>query len=1141
MRGRKPYLFFLADRNGLTYYVQASLVLKDNNPTPLPNAPIGWMEEGVTFVRNSTYNGINRAFSGPLKFISDGATIIRHLFYTQRGIEQDLFFIIVKWNDLNDTYEVDYKGELDLTTFNDSAAEGVEVNSIEGGLLKLLKAYDSVVYQFPLDGTIPENIKVNIDGILFQDKFTYSIIDQSGLHGPNALGLSFDFNTGDNIGIEKGGQNGEPITGTGTFADYAANSSNYLFSSVGPTSLNVQGQLSVKNIANQFHDNVTICFYTSMNQEFDIANEALNTGQSKVYNFNFTINLAANEKLFLLFYSAGALNLFLINQTDFTIQFASKFPATQAWCMTAADVFKLLVQQITGRLYPSVSNVLDQYKNLVLTSGDALRAWSYVNTPGVAAQPIVLKTSLRDFWDSLNPILNAALGNETIDGQDTLFFEDKRFVFDPTNIDYDLDEVSELKISYATDHIFNTVKIGYPEQQYDQQSGKQEYNITHQYKAPITKEQKELTLVTKYRADSRGIEFTRFNSSQGTSSTNNASDNSVFILNVDTDSLEYEAIKNFNQDVNPSGYAVFDTFLGNGYTVSDDKTQVTYTGNLAQEASINVSMDATGGSNQVVLKINGISVRDKSGAGLVNFIANVYLNPGDVLSVQVINLTGGLSTIISGALIINLTKAIIYNLKRVNYDAISGLDNPSTAYNIEDLTPTRMLYKWGNYLRSILYSFPNDLLTFQTGDKNYLLSTTLGNKTIFEGGDINIGSLDNPLFFPLYFTFKTQVPDNFTQLLSGTANGHIKFSYNGKSFYGFPVEVKQQFALNPSQTWKLLASPLNNLADLQDLDVDGLNYLDMAGFSTFIPELCPVKFVPLNNILPAQYHFRHMDGWWFSEQVQFYLDSRNYFQKWQQNDIINLQCMTNGLGPVQVQFYDSNGKVVLTDSLTSTADPAVKAPYILYQKSFGLGAFAEGVYYIVITAGTGGTITQFISEGLFIKADWPETLLFEYSNSRNKQSTIFTSGWSGSIRAEGWLDGFTPNAHFSTYEDQPADVVIINGIPYRTHQLNIGNQWDATPPWLIDKLSRIILLDNVLCDGLGITRNGDKEFSRIDIPGVARKFWTLEIREAKNRDGITLSTDGALDANVTVEYNINTKGFGIGDNGDNVVIIQTID
>lgn len=218
---------------------------------------------------------------------------------------------------------------------------------------------------------------------------------------------------------------------------------------------------------------------------------------------------------------------------------------------------------------------------------------------------------------------------------------------------------------------------------------------------------------------------------------------------------------------------------------------------------------------------------------------------------------------------------------------------------------------------------------------------------------------------------------------------------------------------------------------------------------------------------------------------------------------------------------------------------AIVSPYALFEGTMAFNDLEAGVYAIVLTAGTGETTVKFISEKIYLREDWPMTLLFEYSNNRNKQSTIFNSGYAPAIRVEGWIDGFEPGAKFTTYEDQPADIQLLNGIPFRKFKLNIGTN-DGVPPWIIDKINRILLLTNTSIDGLAFTRNGDAQFEKVDVPGWPMKYWTIEIREANNRDSVTLGTDGELNSDLTVVYNINTKAFGDGSE-DNIVQITEID
>lgn len=86
-----------------------------------------------------------------------------------------------------------------------------------------------------------------------------------------------------------------------------------------------------------------------------------------------------------------------------------------------------------------------------------------------------------------------------------------------------------------------------------------------------------------------------------------------------------------------------------------------------------------------------------------------------------------------------------------------------------------------------------------------------------------------------------------------------------------------------------------------------------------------------------------------------------------------------------------------------------------------------------------------------------------------------------------------------------------------------------------------MLLNSVNIDEIGYTRNGDSKWEAVSNPGNPKKYWSLEVRKSKNRDGITLSIDGELDAGLSVIYNVNTKGFGDGPSEDNIVQVTELD
>jgi hypothetical protein len=1137
---REIFLYFLVDTtSGKSFYYldQSGLVKTTNQPTFLNDSPEGWFDTQVSFARSQKYYGLNRAFTIPLKFIGDGAAIIRKHLYSGRGIEAPLSLVILKWDEDSDIYRGYYKGELDLTKVEDTAAEFLQVNLIEGGIVKLVKSYEATIYEFPCDGSIPENVRVRLDGMNFHDIFTYQLSAQS-LSGTNAIGVGFISNIGDNIGITASDQSAEFIKTS--IAQYVASSPNCFYATDGPVSLTIKGSLRFKPFG--VTGTTTIGFYSSLGAQYLLFDQAADPRNDQTITINQTINLAAGEKLFLILWPHGPSVIGAqVYETQFTVEFFSKFKETFTWAISARDLYKLIVQKVGEGKYIDKSTLLDRWGNLMITCGFSLRG----------DDKAVIKTSLSDFFISLNAILNASLSNEDVGGRQALFLEDKGYVFDPSSITMDLGEVSELSTSIATDWFFNTIKIGYPAQTYDEKTGQAEFNTTYIFKAPVTRITKELDLVSKYRADSFGVEFTRFLFG-GKSTTNNSSDNSVFILNVDEGAVtveKYDASKNLEEAYASAPSDVkFETALGSTlFTPNADNSEFTFNGR-AQNAILEFSIAATKADPATQMGVNLYQ-----GTQLISTLTltcdgntdgktvNVVLVPGDVIRLAGTYIGSGTIgfSVLHAHLGISLTSNKIYSLKRKAYTSITGVTD-QTAFNIEDLTPARMRQRHENYLKSSLFNLTPDLLTFQSTDKNPNLSTTVGGVTYTEKADVPISSMKGQLVFTLIQKFKTKVPYTFSDLLSGAANGHIKYRFNGIQLYGFPQQVTAKPSINESQEWTVVLSPLTKLSDLEDLEIDGFNYFSLMGYQTFIPHLCPVKFVPLGQSVPGQYHFKSMDADWFKEQISMWDNQNNYFQKWQTNDVISIQVQTNGLAPVQVELIDYTGHVYQTVAMSQVTTTALQTPRAAYQGDVPLTGLTEALYYLHLTAGSGTTKTEFISEPLHVKEDWPETLLIEYKHKRNKQSMLFSNGYYPSLRVEGWIDKFNPEARFAVYEDQPADIEMINGIPYRSFKLNIAGN-DGLPDWIIDKISRILLLSTSRVDGINYSRNGDAKFEVVEFPGDPKRYWSISIREAMNRDGITLDTSGQLDENLTVVYNIDTSMFGDGSGSTSVVEVTKTD
>jgi len=1356
--------FFLVDTpSGLCYYVDGmGNIQKGNIMTgidySLPQSPGGWEDMQLSFGRSSHYWGLNRTFTIPLKFIGDGAKIVRSVFYTGRGIEAPVTLVITKWDDVTGVFRLYYSGQLDLSKIEDMVAEGVTVNIMQGGVVQMLKAYENTVIEIPCDGSIPENIKVNCDGILLNDVFYYQIVPIT-LPYPslNPLPCTFVSNEGDNIGITKNSpQLEQPYLG------YYQKSGNFLFSSEQPITVRIKGSIIVKNDPGVSNATFYMHTATSLSQArgsggtntdhavglvtpqnpadgiFKPVDSQINLRTQTAFGFDETIHLDANEHLFIMIFNNFSEFPTTIVGGSFSLTFSSRYRPSRVWGIKPYDLGKLLIQKmnaLSSNFLQSFNYLFDSLlllskPNLVVTSGDALRAstdpnyFQYYNQATLnPANPNnqdytqfptlgpVIKTTIAEFFDSYNAILNAALSNQQLPGQaESVFIESKTYVLDPSVITMALDKISNFKVSVATEYFFNWLKIGYEPQQYDEKAGKYEYNSLVQWQAPIRTLAKTLEIMSKYRADSYGIEYTRYNTQGGKSSTFNSSDNSKFILNTDFTSsfLDYYLAK-FDSGIplptsatngdqrtalNKSYQAVYMDILDGEYLTSQNdysifmfnqptpglqtvlvsftavingligdsaliqmwvngavltswsqsvsgvntafngtfssarffnKGDVIYfTIDTIRTCTVNISdfqinigggaywsaqssgpIDAPAGSTQQLISLPIITSILVSGQEVVSsafqyfrFLSNVqdtgfswlygisayhqgnsletitfdiWKNGQNIGSVTIHGNANILTwynqpvlqvtpPILSGDITYNLYDIVwvtvsntninvwvtnlrleftshsirAYPLLRRAYDNVSGLPNPETAFNIEDLTPKRMLQRSSNILSPALFNLAPGNLSFQTADKNQFLSTTVGGSTIQENASVDIHDLDAPLFYPLIFEFDTEVPINFADLFNNAANGHISFPYNNKTFYGFPIQVTAKPALNESQTWKLLCSPKTNLSDLVDLDWNGLPILMPLDIS--IPIICPIHAIPLSYIKPDVYKNATMDEDWYKNRIKAWIDRKDYAAPRQNDEPIPIQLQTNGLAPVTIQILDCKGTNVGSPiNIPSVTDPMVIMPQILYQGNVDISTLADGIYYFLWSIGSGEATGLFISEGVRVKADWDaSTIRLDYKNTRNKLSTVFSTGYYPNIRVHGQISRYTPKSKFTTFIDQPQDIDLLNAIPYDTWKLEIG-RGSGIPDYMMRKIARIFDLDTVFIDGNQYTRDADAQWEKQNFPGQPKEYMTLDIRRAKNIDAITLNTSGQLTSDMLGGYTLDPAAFGQSLDGQDLI------
>jgi hypothetical protein len=1159
---RKIWLHFICrkiDANSYTtLYYEDGVVKESTLPKPLPQHPQGWKDIEVAFGTNQKYFSLNRSFSVPLKYVNDGADILRYCYYKGKGYEEELYAVIGRWNRDTGIVELEYRAKIDLLKFEDNPVEGVTVNTIEGGVLSYLSSRDSTSYEIVCDETNPKTIKVQFDGINLVDKFNYSVIPTVALADANDFRHSvpsvFLNNEGDSVGIAFGSED------YGSFPNVSPSFDNlagYIFKPLlSAVSIRLFGTYKVQLVGTT-HDGTYSLHYiigtgTSSAQTI-LGTQAFIGDGVLEFTFDVTINLNQNEALYLEgeYNNSGSTsgNDFNILESNFSISFISKNPNSTAYGLFYYDYMQQLVQKMTDNRFTLDSDFFRDKKDLVVTCGDALRNTdkTSANTP---IKNYIISASFSDAFQSGSSIYD--LGIKVID--DVIWIEPKTDLYNDDTQIFDLGEINELKISTAEEYLINTVNVGYPDQRYDQRNGKFEFNSTQQYLLPVTAVNKALDLTSKFRADSFGIEFIRGLANSDT--TDNLGDKTPFFVVVDENgsisTFDLDATKNPQIGIS-NGKIQFDTITNNGgseayLSVNSAKTDFTYifasTLSFSIQATVygNISGSGTGTFN---LKLNGSviatdSVPATQGFFRIGFDMVENLSTGDVVTIEysgspVVDITSAGLDIISNS----IAPIFTYNLKRVAYDSITGVTD-NTVYNVE-ISPKRMLLNHGAYLKSLLYQLQDQKITFQTGAKNTQLSTTKDGVTIAESADVQVMSLQDPIFIPYILEFKAPSPYTFAQTLSQLGTGYIKGTFNGYPVYGLPIgEMKAKPASDEVQTWKLLAAPNNNLNTLLQLQSISLFILNMDAYLKIL-NICPVHFVKYNFTPNSKYHHKDIYDDWADERFNDFLYlpknyNNSYLQKWQKNDVIKIPVITAGLGQLTLYVYDKDGKDYTSILFDIITDSVIQTPHTSQMCTVNLTDFDEGEYLFVIKA---GSTALAVSEWQSVKVDQGiNCFLFEFSNTYNKLN-YFTTWGTLSLRSEAWFHPWEPDSSFVDYEDEPGDIELLNGIPSLKRTLELG-EGQGVPEYMIMKLNEILLLNRVNIENAQYVRLPDSKFNitKPEDKGYPFYYASIDVKKAINDTGLVLDETGIEIPRPMVAYTLDAQMFG---DGSGVINIEVQD
>ncbi|MDP4264931.1 MAG: hypothetical protein Q8941_20550 [Bacteroidota bacterium] len=1179
------FLYLIVDAFNKALYLDNGTVKRksvgafDTTTAPpfLRQNPKGWMDIVISFGTNQNYWSLLRSFTVPMQFIGDGATILRNACYSGKGYEEELYIVILKLNPDNAIYELEYKGRIDFSKHIDEPRKWFTVNTIEGGVLSYLTANESVPYEIPLSPNNDAAQLIQFDGVTLYDRYRYSMVAQTFVGSGSFIGkryaVNFPFisNEGDSIGIVQGSQIYEDVGVS--VQTYTQNSANYFFSSVRPIQVRVTGQISFSVVAGASPTNSVQQYFQFRTDYplFDHQYTVLGTDvgginpnpieytspQDVIVNVDITINLAANEKLFFIAFTGingGSGNSVTINLDDLYFSFKTINPPSTAYGISIYDLNKQLVEAMTGGRYTGESDYYKVHTNIKFTSTNALKNFAfdiyygsfdtivsgglfYIKIPGLlqtsptdnkfviseatsnngvftilnvgpeisgfttvqVQEPVTgatglsgrissiptIKITYKDFFNDVNCLSKkdgAGIGMKIVNN--TIYIEPKENIYKPDAQIFDIGEIANFKLHYSDELLVNELEIGYKSQDYRQRNGIYEFNTTTHFKFPVDSLQKKLSLVLKSRADCFGIEFIRsllFNKP----TTDTTGDNQSFVI----DTAE-----------TPKDFTTVVSFLSGGGTGPDfilTTIGITYVPGDIIQITGSVNNNFTETIAAVASTFVGVFLAMAPGGPALVNEANVTVN-------------------------IHFIKRKYVTLNRPSYSNIVGVLD-STVFNTE-LSPHKLMLNWGRYLRALLKQLDSERITFTTADKNSALSTTLSGVTISERQDENVSSLGDPLFMNRYGEFTVPVAISFGKVMQNIGTGYIRGTFYGVPLYFLPIgKMDAKPAINAAQSWKLLLAPepLNDLFTLEMLSSEGIFSTDNSGNMIFTSILNSLHFNKYNFSLPAKYQNKDMYDDWFNERANTYVSKSTYFQKWQKTDAIFNQCITKGLGIVNVDVYDSNGNLHETHAMNIISDPSVPLPYVRNDYLLDISGFAEGTYFVVLSS---GGVNLRISDPLDVRQSHPGTILFEASHTYNKYNTYFGGIDPIMLRVEGMLLAWDSDATFQSYTDELADNELIDGIPMQKRKLRIP----MIPDWMDNKINEILLLNRTTIEGQRYSRMPESKKDIKEYPGTNLKSYLYEISRSKNTYGLATDETGS-ENDIVVTYTLDAQAFGQGE------------
>lgn len=517
--------------------------------------PIGWDEDEKEFARNKDDHGVFTSLSNSLKFTKDSKDFIELVNATD-GINAELVLRKDSKNDQTDVWENSYTGYLDLST-REIQDNQLSLKFNSGGLESILKAREGEDVEIERLDTIDgkpinplKTVNIELEGrrIFLESTWKaapmtyYKRLEIFSADGnTRSLTNTFPFDIVKKS-HEQANSTFEGIDGN----DSQGQATMMLLANVDRTrkfKVNVESILFnaysyLNGSVNWGHVNVSLVKYSNgsnFNRTSNVVDLWIRefSGTNTIPLGNININSSTHE---FILNQGDSLGLEVMIKADFNTNFGttirrsfdyklisgniniqedSEFGKTICKAVKPFDLANRLIEIISGRKNAVKSEILQsgKWKNLMITHGFWIRGFSKeldLTLPEDDRKFKPLTTNFKDFITSLSAVCNIGVGIEKIGAREYVVIEDLKYFYNKNTTIKLPFQAKKIKRSTDASGFYKSIEIGFEKGgEYEEAMGLDEYNIRNSYTTCIHRVDNKYTKLSKYRADSYGIEFAR--------------------------------------------------------------------------------------------------------------------------------------------------------------------------------------------------------------------------------------------------------------------------------------------------------------------------------------------------------------------------------------------------------------------------------------------------------------------------------------------------------------------------------------------------------------------------------------------------------------------------------------------------------